>query len=66
MSEVTTGTPGTGPAPAKVHPLMPPEELKALWRSVRARWRHDGEAMVREIEAERDAWDDDAPPPARG
>jgi hypothetical protein len=49
-----------------VHPLMPPEELKALWRSVRARWRHDGEAMVREIEAERDAWDDDAPPPARG
>ena len=66
MKDVTTGTPEAGSVPSKVHPLMPPEELKALWRSVRARWRHDGEAMVREIEAERDAWGDDSLPPARG
>ncbi len=58
MEEVTPGTPEAMPVPAKVHPLMPAEELKALWREVRARWKHDAEAMVRDIEAERDAWDE--------
>jgi len=66
MKEVTTETPETVPVPSKVHPLMPPEELKALWRSVRARWHHDGEAMVRDIEAERDAWNDAPPQPNHG
>lgn len=65
MKDVTTETPEVGPVPSKIHPLMTPEELKALWRNVRARWPHDGEAMVRDIEAERDAWDDAAPPPPR-
>lgn len=61
MEDVTTQTPEAVPVPSKVHPLMPSEELKALWRSVRARWKHDGETMVRDIEAERDTWDDESP-----
>ena len=64
MKDVTTQTPEAAPVPSKVHPLMSSEELKALWRSVRARWKHDGEAMVRESESERDAWDDESLPRA--
>jgi len=60
MKDVTTRNPETISVPSKIHPLMPSEELKALWQSVRARWKHNGEAMVRDIEAERDAWDDES------
>ena len=63
MEDVTSGTAESTPVPSKIYPLMPPEEVKALWRSVRERWKHDGEAMVRDIEAERDAWDNDSLPP---
>jgi hypothetical protein len=45
------------PAAPKIHPLMEPEKVKEIWRAAQRRWTHDGEAMVREIEEERDDWD---------
>jgi hypothetical protein len=36
---------------------MEPEKVKEIWRIAQKRWTHDGGAMVREIEEERDDWD---------
>jgi hypothetical protein len=36
---------------------MEPEKVKEIWRTAQKRWTHDGNAMVREIEQERDDWD---------
>lgn len=60
MDQVTTEDTAKSRPPAAtshIHPMMPPEERLALWRSVRARWKHDSDAMVRDIEKERDEWD---------
>jgi hypothetical protein len=47
----------TKPAAPKIHPLMEPEKVKEIWRTAQKRWTQDGEAMVHEIEEERDDWD---------
>jgi hypothetical protein len=47
----------TKPDAPKIHPLMEPDKVKEIWRGAQKRWTHDGEAMVREIEEERDDWD---------
>jgi hypothetical protein len=47
----------TIPAAPKIHSLMEPQKVKEIWRVAQKRWTHDGEVMVREIEAERDNWD---------
>jgi hypothetical protein len=31
--------------------------VEELWRAARRRWTHDGDAIMREIEQERDDWD---------
>jgi hypothetical protein len=46
---------------AKIHPLMEPEKVKEIWRTAQKHWTHDGEAMVRDIEQERDDWDQRIP-----
>jgi hypothetical protein len=47
----------TKPAAPKIHPFMEPEKMKEIWRAAQKRWRHDSDAIVHEIEQERDDWD---------
>jgi hypothetical protein len=41
----------------KVHPLMAPEERRALWRSVQAVWQQPTAEVIADIERSRREWD---------
>jgi hypothetical protein len=43
--------------PKKVHPLMSPEERRALWRKVQAVWKQPTVDAIAELEKSRAEWD---------
>lgn len=43
-----------------IHPLMDPEKVKAIWHKAQKEWTPK-EDMVREIEREREEWDQRIP-----
>jgi hypothetical protein len=43
--------------PKKVHPLMSPEERRALWRKVQTVWKQPTADTIAELEKSRREWD---------
>ena len=40
----------------KIHPLMPPEQKRALWEHVQSIWTLPADDLLKEVKASRDEW----------
>jgi hypothetical protein len=46
---------------SRVHPLMPPEERRALWHHARKVWKQLAQDMIAAIEQSRAEWQERTP-----